>query len=217
MKIITFLLAVFATVGIANAVIVPNADFEGGTYTHWTGSIIPNEWDAYWNQIEGWGSPSSAYYDSQGSNGYVVADVDGTTGGGGFAVVFSIGDGLSLASIGFSPGQTVTFAADIIDLIQGGGGGGAILKMESWGGGAKLDELEVPIAGITESWANYSMNYTIAAGTDHIKLVVGTSTGWAAPNAVPSSYGFDNITLIPEPASLALLGLGGLLLRRRRK
>jgi hypothetical protein len=218
MKIVTLLLAIIAMVGIANAVIVPNGDFEGGTYSHWTGAIIPIEWDAYWNQLDGWGAPSSAYYDSEGPNGYVVADVDGTfPDNGGYAVIFSIGDGLSLASIGFSPGETVTFAADIIDLIEGGGGGGAILKMESWAGGAMIDVLEVPIIGIAESWANFSMDYTIAAGAEYIKLVVGTSTGWVGPNPVASSYGFDNLTLVPEPATLALLVLGGLFLRRRSK
>lgn len=214
MKQTILLLAGLAMIGIANAAVVTNGDFEGGTYTHWTGAIIPNDWDAYWNELESWGAPSSAYYETDGSNGYVVADVDGTQGGG-YAVVFS-GAEVSLASLGLTAGQTVTFSADIIDLVDGGGGGGAILKIESWAGGANIGSLEVAIDGVTASWANYSMEYTIADGADAIKLVVGTSTGWSSANAVASSYGFDNLTLVPEPTTLALLGLGGLLLRRKK-
>ena len=43
---------------------------------------------------------------------------------------------------------------------------------------------------------------------------VGVSASAAAEDLV---YRFDNFTLIPEPASLALVGLGGLLLIRRRR
>ena len=43
---------------------------------------------------------------------------------------------------------------------------------------------------------------------------------WDAPDGLPASILYDSVTIhqiIPEPASMLLLGLGGLLLRRRRK
>ena len=213
MRQLTLLLAAFAVIGTANA-LIPNADFEGGTYSHWTGSIIANEWGAYWNQIEGWGSPSTVYWETDGTNGYMVANVDGTQGGGGYAVAY-LESVISLAALGISPGDAIIFSADIIDLISGGGGGGAILKVESWAGASNIHALEVVIDGVTTEWKNFSMDYIVADGADSIKLVFGTSTAWGGPNPAPSSYGFDNLTVIPEPTTMALLGLGAVLLRRR--
>jgi hypothetical protein len=211
MKKVFVVLALLAVAGIASAeLVVPNSDFEGGTYTHWTGAIIANSWDAYWNQLEGWGAPSSVHWE----NGYMVADVAGTKGGG-YAVAFT-GE-VALAGTGVSGGDVVTFSADI-KALNGLNGGGAILKMESWAAGAMIPSsaLEVLISGVTDNWANFSMDYTIANGADAVKFVIGTSTGWAAPNAMDSSYAFDNLSVVPEPATMALLGLGALLLKRRK-
>lgn len=68
--------------------------------------------------------------------------------------------------------------------------------------------------------ASFPPNPTIAAG-DHIEVnVMGVSEGTAALNL----YATDGVTLldtaqitvIPEPMTIALLGLGALFLRRRR-
>lgn len=64
--------------------------------------------------------------------------------------------------------------------------------------------------------ATLSVNYrafrALITETSYIEIIFALNTGGGAP---PEMY-FDNARLTPEPATLALLGLGGLLLRRRR-
>jgi len=213
-----FLMSLVLVLGLTPAVhALVNADFEGGSYLHWSGQQIPNSWDAHWNSLDGWGGPSVVHSSTEGGgNNFLQADVNATASGG-YAVCFQ--HGTTLASLGVSPGETVSLTADIIDLVVGGGSDGAILKMESWDdiGLNPLDALEVQIPGITSSWANYSMDYTVFAGATKLTAVVGTSTGWGGPNPFPSSFGFDNVVIVPEPMTIALLGLGALMALRRRR
>lgn len=59
-------------------------------------------------------------------------------------------------------------------------------------------------------WISVSNNYTTPPGTAHIELQFKVAN-WTTVN-------FDNITVIPEPATIALMALGGIaLLRKRRK
>jgi hypothetical protein len=61
----------------------------------------------------------------------------------------------------------------------------------------------------------YSVTRSNAA--DLIDTVVGGNRyGWAAYNNVPN-LALDNVTLVPEPATMVLLGLGGLLCRRFKR
>jgi hypothetical protein len=207
--LLLFFLSIFSLALSTQAdYLVINGDFEGGIYTGRGGQTLPLQWDAYWNRLDGWGSPGVAHWSTDGSNGYVVTDVDGTTGGGGYAVAFEAPTGRAgeeLSVWGIPVGTTVRLSADIIDLIPGGGGGGAILKMEAWeyGATASFNALEVPISGVTGDWKRFSMNYTIPNDTDMLKAVVGTSTGWGGANPYPSSYGFDNVKLgLLRPAAL---------------
>ncbi|HKL21786.1 MAG TPA: hypothetical protein VJ904_08270 [Tichowtungia sp.] len=106
------------------------------------------------------------------------------TSDGGWAVV--VKTITNLASTGFSGGDMITVAADVRAL-AGKNGGGAGVKIESWGGGSLIsDSGEISISP-TESWDNYSVDYTIASGADEIRivlLVVGGSD---------SEYLFDNV------------------------
>lgn len=160
-----------------------NADFEAGT-TNW---VFEN----------GGGDPGGATTTNISGNTRALAYVDGSTGGGGgYAVIWQQ---IDLAGSGLSGGDIVTLSADIRALAASLNGGGCELKMESWAGGSNLGaDLVVPVT-VTESWDNYSMDYTIASGADAVKVVLVTTTGWGGANADDSYYLFDNV----------LLGTGG--------
>jgi opacity protein-like surface antigen len=60
----------------------------------------------------------------------------------------------------------------------------------------------------------YQLYY--AAPTDPLVLPVGRKLGVELYNSGYGYVGMDNVQFVPEPATLILLGLGGLLLRRKR-
>jgi hypothetical protein len=59
-------------------------------------------------------------------------------------------------------------------------------------------------------WANYSITGTAPAGTATVRAMLGT---WGEGGTAR----FDNAVLIPEPATMILLGLGSLAMLRRKK
>jgi hypothetical protein len=61
-------------------------------------------------------------------------------------------------------------------------------------------------------WASYSLTATAPVGTTQVKVEFASRM----PGGVGGSIWFDNAVLTPEPATLTILGLGGLLLRRRK-
>jgi hypothetical protein len=204
--VLTFLICIVmvtTTVKAGDVNIVPNGDFSGGTFVGRGGNIMPLYWDNANNRIDGgWGAPADEDYNT---GGYVVAEVNGTgTPSGGYAVVFHIST-LSLAALGFPEGELpflLYFSADINDLIPGGGGPGAILKVECYSDLAGLpanliinpaEEKQIAVSGST--WANYRESFTIPVGTKSIKFVFGVSTGWGGPNAKISRFAFDNLRI----------------------
>lgn len=76
------------------------------------------------------------------------------------------------------------------------------------------DKYDMPITyyPVTDDWSLITMTETVPAGFDieYMQLVVGTE--WMRTN-----LNFDTMSLVPEPASIAIFGLGSALLLRRRK
>lgn len=72
-------------------------------------------------------------------------------------------------------------------------------------------------ATVTVDYSSYVANITDVAldgtGSGYIEIIIETQTGGGAP----SQMYFDNAQLTPEPMTIALLGLGGLALRRRKR
>ena len=205
--VLTFLICiVMVTTAVkADALLPTNGDFSGGTHAGNGGNVMPLLWNDWTNVLAGWGNPTTDV--DYNTGGYVVAKIDGTNATpGGYAVVYQEST-MSLAAIGI-PEWTlpfpINFSADINDLIPGGGGPGAILKVECYsdlsgtictnpGPSSCGDERQITVSGSTR--ANYLENYTIPVTTKSIKFVFGVSTGWGGPNLKASSFAFDNLRI----------------------
>ena len=62
--------------------------------------------------------------------------------------------------------------------------------------------------GNSTGWQSYNMNFTAPSGTGIIEVKFSDG-GWGTLN-------LDNVALTPEPATMVLLGIGGLLSLRRK-
>lgn len=195
------LLAVLATVGVADAQLnlVPNGDFETAGGADWVFA----------------GVGAGPTFPATGGNPGGHGTIDQTAGGwGGVLVAEDATLGLSLSSLGLVAGNNYDFSFDMISL--GSGGEVAGMKMESWDATSLLGDTGDVTFTSTTSWDTYTVNYTLdasAVGVKFVPLMVGQGVG--------SSVGFDNVGVIvpvPEPGSIAILGLGalGLITRRRR-
>jgi hypothetical protein len=203
--VLTFLICiVMVTTAVkADVLLSTNGDFSGGTHVGNGGNVMPLLWDNWNSLLAGWGnSTADADYNT---GGYVVAKIDATNAIGGYAVVYQ-SPRMSLAAFGIPEGIlpfTFKFSADINDLIPGGGGPGAILKLECYDACGVCtnpnptscgDERQIAVSGST--WANYVETFTIPTTTKSVAFVFGVSTGWGAPYPTkPSSFAFDNLRI----------------------
>lgn len=113
-----------------------------------------------------------------------------------------------------TPGETVAMGAWYKDL--SGNGGGAILKFE-WldenmvkdQDGGLVPSFEI-VVNPTTDWAYYEETQTVPDLAHYIRPVWGV-------NSAGSEIGVDQVYYVPEPATIGLLGLGALWLRRRKR
>ena len=114
-------------------------------------------------------------------------------------------------------GSTWTFSFDVKkgDLVPDTTAAAFIKTLDPDAGWALTNFLTVDTHTLPKTWSSDSISIMIDASLQGQYLQFGFLN--TATNYTPSGMFYDNINFIPEPASLALLGLGGLLLHRKRK
>lgn len=210
--LVLLVLAFAGTVQASNPLVdlsINNPDFEGGWVDQGWGVPFPPGVPAGWSSWEG--SDVGALADIAGNPGRALElSVHAGQAAGGYAFVWNNKKALAYQ------GMILTVSADVIDLAPSGYDFAAFSLEAFDAGGGSLGKLEQKIAGVTASWANYSMNYLAPTGTTQVEVKLVASTDNPLVPNVGCAYGFDNVVLTPEPITIALLGLGGLFLRRRK-
>ena len=192
MKRVVVLLAILAMAGITNANLLTNGNFEDSA----------NGWEV-WCWGDGWANIEQA--DWGNGTSHVSVGAQGNGGGGYYQVVS--------ATAGVEYTLTVSSGADDWWLPTGYM---TIFFLDATGNElSQVSRNTVDPAAYGENydiehpWESYSLSALAPDDTAQIK--VEFAANWAT-----GSVGFDNAVLVPEPATIALLGLAGLMLRNKK-
>ena len=228
MKKLLVLLLLLAMAGIASADIMPDGGFESGMWSG-KGGIAYTYSSAYWiwdstgswaqafqtgdahagNYAGAFHLPSNLVYAMTWSYAMAGPGTYDFSGGWGWAAAWQQG-------LAANEGDVLQ-ASSYIKQLGGPASSQGLMKIE-WidASGTEISE-DIEYFAATSDWTQITGSaFTAPAGTDSVTMVVGMES-WAG-GLMGSTVAFDNVALdiIPEPMSIALLGLGGLFLRRRK-
>lgn len=196
--------ALSLTVAVPSAVqaieLTTNGGFETGTFGGWT--QFPS-------------GPNQSITNVAPSSGLYAAEINNAVQGSNSLIKqANIGVGI------VTPGQIVNIRFDAKGSFGVGGVAFAEFFSELAGGGTSSAQIlgDGPLNLSADEWRTF--NYTVTTGPNvsgGVTLQLGAVTG-----AIPGSFAhvfYDNasVSVVPEPASIAVLSLGALALMRRRE
>jgi hypothetical protein len=115
---------------------------------------------------------------------------------------------------------TVTFDFKATNVATGDGWAGEGVGVEFYDAGGNW--LATPWMNLwdttsyTPDWVPQTLAATAPAGAAHVQVVFHTWTGFADVGTGTATMWVDNVTMAPEPATMILLGIGGLVTLRRK-
>jgi hypothetical protein len=212
MKKILFLFMAAALVTASQAIVVDNFSFEQpdqGKIKGWNGEGVGGTPAV---DIPGWASDIAV------ADSGVESDWPGSTEGvySGFLMG---GDpsAWNLTDYVIQAGDVLTLLVDARDNWTDGGLADFTMSLYYDVGGIRNTVASVTLVDISQTWTTYSLTFA----ADDVPASIGSQIGIELKNidtpAGGSWMGMDNVRLVPEPTTMALLGLGALGLLRRRK
>jgi hypothetical protein len=208
MKKFLVIFMTLALVGVGTANALTNGDFQTGNASGWNawGGTAVTDQDNYGNALPSAGRTSVGGY----------GDFAGKAWGPWWGAWGNSGHNQAFAA---SAGQSWTMTGDLMELSNDAITSNAfgVLKLvfknasntEIWG----QDLGQVNANSAKDVWQHLSLTAVAPVGTASVEALALFFQ--PSGNGVGAMF-YDNITLTPEPATLALLGLGGLVLRRRK-
>lgn len=194
------LMAVAPSVSHADIELTTNGGFETGDFTGWT------QFPSGPNQSITNVAPSSGLYALEINNSVIASN----------SLVKQANIGIGTVT----PGQVINIKFDAKGSFANGGVAFAEFFSEKAGGGTSKSQIlgGAPLNLDPNRWQTFS--YSVTAGTDvsgGVTLQLGAVTGAAAGSFAHVFYDNASVTVVPEPASMMILGAGALALIRRRK